>query len=225
MGEEYVKDQVWPMLATLNDSVCVLACALQVSLWSTFMSIKTLIDNVAELNKAIDTWGRQGQKWAKDGHMLAMSALTILGTSGDVGPVNRLYLAMPKGTKSSAMAEWMLTFGKLVPTEGDNSKTKPFSYAKDKAMDLAGAEKKPWYEFKPEPTVLECFDVTVALRQFLKTATDKAAKAQTSIDVGLLEQIKTLLPDEATEEGQDDAGDPLAARHLSGEQAGAVLAH
>ena len=82
-----------------------------------------------------------------------------------------------------------------------------------------------WYEFKPEPTVLECFDVTVALRQFLKTATDKAAKAQTSIGVGLLEQIKTLLPDEGEGEGQDDAGDPLAARHLTGEQAGVVLAH
>lgn len=185
-----------------------------------------LIDNVADLNKAIDTWGKQGQKWAKQGHILAMSALTVLGAHGDVGPCNRLYLAMPKGTKSSAMAEWLLTFGKLVPTEGDKSKTMPFSYAKDKAMDLKGAESKPWYEFKPEPTVLEVFDVTIALRQFLKTATDKAAKAQTSVGVGLLEQIKAMLPDAEDEDaGQDDAGDPLAARSLPGEVAQAALTH
>lgn len=164
-----------------------------------------LIADVGDLNKAIDAWGKAGQKWTKQGHHLAMSALTLLATSGDVGPVNRLYLAMPKGTKSSAMAEWLLTFGKLVPTEGDNAKTKPFSYAKDKANDLEAAAKKPWYDFKPEPSVLEVFDVTAAVHAFLKATAAKAAKAQSSTGLDILDQIKGLLPDDDTEPaGQAD---------------------
>lgn len=165
------------------------------------MTIKIITDQ-AELTKAIDAWGKQGQKWAKLGHALAMSALHRLADHGDIGPANRLYLAMPKGTKSSAMAEWLLTFGKLAPNDGEDKKSKPFVYAKDKFMSLADAEKKPWFEFKPEPTVLECFDVQAAIRAFIKATEAKAAKAQTSIGLDLLEQVKGLLVEEEA--------DPLA---------------
>lgn len=162
--------------------------------------------NKTDLNKAIDTWGKQGQKWAKMGHTLGMACLHILAAHGDIGPANRLYMAMPKGTKSSAMAEWLLTFGKLAPNDGDDKKAKPFVYAKDKTMNLTDAEKKPWYEFKPEPTVLECFDVQAAIRAFIKATEAKAAKAQTSTGLALLEQVKGLLGEEEAE-GQ---ADPLA---------------
>lgn len=169
------------------------------------MTIKIITDQ-AELTKAIDAWGKQGQKWTKLGHDLAMSALHRLADHGDIGPANRLYSAMPKGTKSSAMAEWLLTFGKLAPNDGDDKKAKPFVYAKDKTMNLADAEKKPWYEFKPEPTVLECFDVQAAIRAFIKATEAKAAKAQASTGLELLEQVKGLLGEEEAE-GQ---ADPLA---------------
>lgn len=153
-----------------------------------------LIESSDELLKAIASWGTRGAKWAAEGHMLALSALTLLAAHGDVGPVNRLYLAMPKGTKSSAMAEWLLTFGRVVPTEdSDVAKTKPFTYSKDKVTDLEAAAKKPWFEFKPEPAVLECFDVQAAVVAFIKATEAKIAKAQTSTHTELLTGLQALV--------------------------------
>lgn len=153
----------------------------------------TLITDKKALNEAIEAWGVQGKAWTKHGHLLAMSALSLLAAHGDIGPVNRLYLAMPKGTKTTAMAEWLLTFGKLVPTEDkEKAKTQPFTYSKEKMNNLEGAAKKPWYEFKPEPTVIEAFDVQAAVKAAIKAIEQKATKAQTITGGAALESLKAL---------------------------------
>lgn len=163
----------------------------------------TLITDKKALNEAIEAWGVTGKEWTKKGHILAMSALSMLAAHGDIGPVNRLYLAMPKGTKTTAMAEWLLTFGKLVPTEDkEKAKSQPFTYSKEKANNLEGAAKKPWFEFKPEPTVLETFDVQAAVKAAIKAIEQKAAKAQSVSGSTALESLKALAEgfEENTEE-------------------------
>lgn len=155
-----------------------------------------LIKNQAELTKAIDAWGKRGKKWLTDGHHLAMSALSILAEHGDIMPANRLYLAMPKGSKTGAMAEWLMAFGALVPNEDATSaKTKPFLFAKEKKCDLVAGGKKPWYEFQPEKTVLELFDYQAATIEALKRILKTAAGATNTQNTEVREKIEAFIQD------------------------------
>lgn len=158
-----------------------------------------LIEGAAEITKAINTWGSQGQKWVQQGHTLAMSALTHAAKHGDVTLLNRLYLAMPKGTKSSAMAEWIVAFSNLVPnTDKEAAKTSPFVVDKEKSINIPEAAQKPWHEFRPEPTPLEVFDLQKAVLAVI----NKARKAQTiegAITIADLENLLKL-PAEVTGE-------------------------
>lgn len=153
------------------------------------------ITTVAELNKAIDVWGRKGSTWVKEGVKLSLAALAHLSAHGDIGPINRLYCAMPKGTKSSSMAQWIMSFASVRVNEDTSDKAKPFVFAKDKKCDLAGAVKTAWYEFKPEPTVQELYDVAAGLRKVL-------AQAQKAANVSHREALAEI---EAILEGIDKA--------------------
>lgn len=182
-----------------------------------------LIKNQAELTKAIDAWGKRGKKWLTEGHHLAMSALSILAEHGDIMPANRLYLAMPKGSKTGAMAEWLLAFGSLVPNEDAvAAKAKPFVHTKDKKVDLVAAAKKPWYEFQPEKAVVDVFDAQAMLIAALQRVIKGAAAATTVQHAELIERatefmatIDTELGAEAAEEGAKDGHDE--ALSLNGE--------
>lgn len=118
----------------------------------------------ADLNKAIDAWGSKGKKWVEEGQRLSIQALTVLKDTGDIGPVNRLIVVMPKGTKKTSMFEYLLAFGSLKANDDKTTqKDKPVVYAKDKPVDLTGAAQKPWFEFSPDPEVLEVFDLQKAI--------------------------------------------------------------
>lgn len=158
-----------------------------------------LIEGAAELTKAINAWGTKGQKWAQEGHQLALSALQHAAKHGDHTLLNRLYLAMPKGTKSSAMAEWIVAFSHLVPnTDKEAAKTSPFVVDKAKAVNLPGAHEKPWFDFRPEPTPLEVFDLQKAVMAVIT----KAKKAQT------IEGSLSIAAVEALLAGDKPAGNP-----------------
>lgn len=163
-----------------------------------------LIKDQAALTKAIDAWGKRGKKWLVEGQHLAMSALSILAEHGDIMPANRLYLAMPKGSKTGAMAEWLLAFGALRPNDdAANAKTKPFLYEKGKATDLAGGAKKPWFEFQPEPAIVEVFDAQAATIKALQSIIKQAAKAQTVTHSEVLERLTALCDELSPEETGD----------------------
>lgn len=150
--------------------------------------------DVAELNKAIDTFAKAGKKWADQGHQLACGTLDHLVKShGDIGPVNRLYLAMPAGSKSSALVSWFLAYGALVANEDkDTKKEKPFVFAKDKATDVAGGRADPWYNHKPEPAPDDVFDVQKALAAILSKAKRVTAKGGTITGGDLLKEIEAI---------------------------------
>jgi hypothetical protein len=155
----------------------------------------------------IDKWGKAGQKWAEAGQVLAMSCLKHLSDHGDVGFVNRLFLAMPKGTKSSAMGSWLLTHGALVANTDKGSKTAmPFKYDKSKVTDLEAAAKDPWYDHKPEPDADQIFDLQKALEAIIK----KAGKAKQVAHGELLEGVAALLGVDApmlAEQAEEEVGE------------------
>lgn len=93
----------------------------------------------------------------------------------DTGLVNRLYLALPKGARKTAMASWLLAHFAVVPNEGKNKLEMPFLFAKDKKTNPEAADADMWYDHKPEPTPDMVFDLQKALKQLIA----KAAKADT----------------------------------------------
>ncbi|MFN7318442.1 MAG: hypothetical protein ACK5S6_02925 [bacterium] len=165
------------------------------------------------LKKGIESWGKRGNSWVKDGQTLALQALMHLEAHGDIGFVNRLYLAMPKGSKSSAMVSWLLTYGSLqANTDKGTKATSPFKFDKSKVTDVAGAAADPWYDHKPEPEA----DKVLDLQKLLKAILTKAAKAENIEHAELLEGIRALVGSEvAAEAGKtmaeasDDAEDAV----------------
>lgn len=133
----------------------------------------TLITEVADLNKAIDNWASKGKKWAAEGHQLAMSALTLMSKHDDIGPMNRLLLSMPKGTKVKSMKEWMLAFAKVKQNDGQDAATKPLVFNKEGEYDIENASKNPWFNFSPETAADPVFDVRKALEAIVKRAEGK----------------------------------------------------
>jgi hypothetical protein len=125
-----------------------------------------------DLDAAIAKFAKTGKAWADQGHKLAVATLEHLVKShGDIGPINRLYLAMPAGSKSTALVSWFLAYGAVVANEDkDTKKEKPFVFAKDKTTKVTEGRSDPWYNHKPEPAPDMVFDVQVALAAILKKA-------------------------------------------------------
>lgn len=145
-----------------------------------------------KLASAIDAWGKKGSKWTVEGQQLGLSALDALAKHGDIGFANRLYVVMPKGTKSSAMAEWLLAFGSLRANEDKaTKKDKPFLFDRERTTDLEGAAQKPWYEFGKEKAPDELFDIQAAFFAVFK----KAAKAKQTAHGELLEAVRSVFDD------------------------------
>lgn len=149
-----------------------------------------LITDVKKLGAAIESIGRRGAKLDADIQLAALSSINRIELHGDVGYLNRLYLAMPKGSRSSALVEWALAFGKVAAnTDPATKKEQPFLFAKDKTTNLAGADAKPWFTFKPEKAPDEVFDLQAAIATLLRKASNKALKeGQTD----MLQKLKAL---------------------------------
>ena len=93
----------------------------------------------------------------------------------DTGLVNRLYLAMPKGSRSTALADWLLKFVAVkVNTAKETKAEQPFVFEKDKvdAMmaegNLSLATSTQWFDLKKDKPLDEVFDVKTAFRAMLR---------------------------------------------------------
>lgn len=130
----------------------------------------------AELPKAIESITKRGAVLDKDIHIAACSAIAIKAEAGDTMFINRLYLALPKGTRAAALTAWLLKFGGVIANDGTTGKPKneqPFLHTKDKACDLEAGMAEPWYDFKPDPKPDEVFDVMAAVMAIIKKAKGK----------------------------------------------------
>lgn len=124
----------------------------------------------AELNRACETIQEKGQKLDDFIQYTALSVLNHVMLHGDVTVVNKLYASMPKGSRKSALVEFLLQHGKLVAeTDRMKSKTAPFLFAKGKEVDpeLVAAKAKPWYDHKKDPVVADMLDIQAMIKQLV----------------------------------------------------------
>jgi hypothetical protein len=146
-----------------------------------------------DLNSAIDKFAKTGKAWADQGHKLAVACVEHLEAHKDTGPVNRLYLAMPAGSKSTALVSWFLAYAAVVANvDKDTKGEKPFVFAKDKKNNVAGGRADPWYNHKPEPAPDMVFDVQKALAAILQKAKKMAEKGGTVTGSELLLEIEAI---------------------------------
>lgn len=94
----------------------------------------------------------------------------------------KLYNAMPKGSRSVALAAWFQMFGMIsVNPDKKTSAERPFLFNKEGKTDLAAANDKPWFDCrKPKATLAEEFDFDADLKRF-------QAKLQKAVDAGKVE--------------------------------------
>ena len=152
------------------------------------MAITIHYKDIKSLDAAIKSVATRGQKLDLDIQKIGISALHHLETNGDIGAVNRLYLALGKGHRKGALVQWLLAYGKCVANVAEDKKDKPFVYAKDRVTNLEEAVANPWYDFKQEVSPDMEFDVQAALIAIIKRATNKNVS-----DPKLLNSIKELV--------------------------------
>lgn len=142
-------------------------------------------DEIVDSIKSIES---RGKKMDADIQRTAISILAHIEQHKEVSLFNKLYNALPKGARKSALTGWGLAFGKLEANAGDDKKEAPFKYSRDKTTNLAQAAANPWYDFAPEKAPDEMFDVRKALTALL----NRAGKANNVNDADLLAKLRQL---------------------------------
>lgn len=132
-----------------------------------------LITDKAELVKLIDSIKGRGAKLDSDIQLAGLSCLDHLAKHGDIGQVNRLYLALGKGARKAALSSWLLTHGSLTANVEKDKADKPFIFTKDKATSVQAASQDPWYDHKPDAAPDEVLDLQKALEALIKKAAGK----------------------------------------------------
>jgi hypothetical protein len=132
--------------------------------------------SLTEINKAIALIKTSGEKLDKLIQETAVSVLEHFAEHKDNGLVNRLYLAMPAGSRKTAMTSWLLAYGALAAnTDNNTKKEQPFILDRDKATDPVAAALDMWYSHKPDNAPDKVFDLQKAVRGMIA----KAMKAET----------------------------------------------
>jgi hypothetical protein len=132
-----------------------------------------LVTDKAELDKLIKSIASAGTRLDQQIQLAGLSCLDHLKRHGDVGFVNRLYLALSKGARKAAMSSWLLTHGALTANTEGNKKEMPFKFTKDKGTNVEAAAVDPWYDHKPDAAPDEVFDLAKAVEAIIKKAKGK----------------------------------------------------
>jgi hypothetical protein len=130
----------------------------------------------ADLPKAIESITKRGKVLDNDIHIAACSCIAIKAEAGDTMFINRLYLALPKGTRAAALTNWLLAYGGVIANDGTSGKPKaeqPFLHTKDKPVRLEEGKADPWFDHAPDKKPDEVFDIMAAVMAIIKKAKGK----------------------------------------------------
>lgn len=149
----------------------------------------------SEINRASDTIAEKGQKLDDFIQYTALSVLNHVQLHGDVTVANKLFASMPKGSRKTALADFLVKYGKMVvETDRNKAKGNPFAYDKSKATNIEAARAKPWYEHKKEPDPIDSLDVHAMITMLVKRIErdeSKGGKIEGD-NVTLLTELKLL---------------------------------
>lgn len=147
--------------------------------------------------QAIKNVERRGKQFDKDVHNLALSVMLHADKFGDVTHATNLVKALPKGTRSNAMKDWFIHFGKFKW----NAETKSFNADHTKETRIAEATAKPFYEFNAkEGADYVPYDLVTALQKVWAQASKAKARGD-ALPEAIMQQLEGMV---------QSAKDPLA---------------
>lgn len=155
-----------------------------------------------EIETAIVSIQRRGKQLDNDIQNCGLSIMAHFDKHHDITLVNKLFAAMPKGSRRAALAEWFVKFGGVdVNMDKATAKDSPFvNPPKDarRPVNVAGATELPWYDCKKEPELTDEFNFEGMLAQLLKKAEAARAAGKTVIGAEQLAAIVKLQHPTAT---------------------------
>lgn len=152
--------------------------------------------NASQMDKAIKSISTRGAKLAADIQVAALSAINHLAEHGDPIYINRLYLAMPAGTRKSSLGQWFVAYGAVAVNEDKATKaTMPFVKVKGAKVDLIGGTECQWHEAGKPESLADVFDIKKALAHVLARASKDGVKVN---DPALLRGLNALVGDKPT---------------------------
>lgn len=136
-----------------------------------------------EIDKSIAQIKTSGTKLDKLIQDTGVDVLTHFAEHKDTGLVNRLYLAMPAGSRKTALASWLMTHCAVIANaDAKTKKEQPFLYAKDKATNPTAGAQDPWYNHKPDAAPDQVFDLQKAVKALLVKAQKATTKEHMDAD-------------------------------------------
>lgn len=112
-----------------------------------------------QIVEAIRSIEGRGKKLDNDIQLTGLSVLAHIAKHGEVSLFIKLFNAMPQGSRRNALVAWAVDLGQVsVNMDKDTKKEFPFLFNKEGTTNLEGAEKYPWYSYKPEAAPSEAFN-------------------------------------------------------------------
>lgn len=152
-----------------------------------------------QIEAAILSIAKRGAKLDHDIQDAGLAIISHVGEHGDITLANKLFVAMPKGSRRNSLALWLITFAKLDLNLGEGRKDAPFVYKKDGKTDVTGAAKLMWFDAKPEADVTVALDGFALVRALLKKIDGAANRGQdvTGLTDEQVAALRGMLPVEA----------------------------
>lgn len=169
-----------------------------------------LISDVSKMDTAIKSIKARGHKLDADIHLVALSAVAHFAKCGDVGVMNRLYLALPKGARHVAMTSWLTQFGGVMANTAEGKESTPFIKDKNKVVDMEGGEDTPWFECKPSASPDEVVDFYSLVMRVITKKTKQGQEVKNAALLARLAPILAQYKEEIDANADSDAVDETA---------------
>lgn len=166
-----------------------------------------ILTNADALNKAILAVNKAAHKLADEVQVVLASVTFHALAHGNVTMLNDSILALGRGMRKQAAADWLLKFAPVLANTGKDAKEKPFVFSREKVETLLGTAKPSmevaeswaeaamathWTELKEPPLVPAEFDIMAQLSRVVKQAETLSGKGTKIIHGELLEFVKRL---------------------------------
>jgi hypothetical protein len=148
------------------------------------------------INAAIESIRRKGAAFDKLVQDTALDVFDHAHRHNDLDIVNRLVVAMPKGSRGQSLAVWFCKFGKLKPNDSKEKEVlavKPLVWNKDGNTDRPNAERTLWHSVLKDKPLIEVFDIEAKFSAFMKQVLANKDKVTNPVLLAALENVQGVV--------------------------------
>lgn len=168
---------------------------------------RALLTGAANIQKAVDSIGRRGARLDDEIQHAGLSILAHVEAHSDTTLADRLFNAMPKGSRREMLAEWFFAFGKMrALSKADAAESERlkaghhFKYDSARGTDMEGAAAKHWNTMRKQAAAADAFDAgkaVAAVLARLQSASTKGLSIQGRAEaLAHLRELQAALGDE-----------------------------